>query len=31
MDYVRFLEEKIGVRISVVGVGPEREQFVRTS
>jgi adenylosuccinate synthase len=30
-DYVRFLEEQIGVPISVVGVGPEREQFVRTS
>jgi adenylosuccinate synthase len=31
MDYVRFLEEKIGVPITVVGVGPEREQFVRTA
>jgi adenylosuccinate synthase len=31
MDYVRFLEEKIGVTISVVGVGPERDQFVRTT
>ena len=31
MDYVRFLEERIGVTISVVGVGPEREQFVRTA
>jgi adenylosuccinate synthase len=31
MDYVRFLEEKIGVTISVIGVGPEREQFVRTA
>jgi adenylosuccinate synthase len=30
-DYVRFLEETIGVRISVVGVGPGREQFVRPS
>ena len=29
--YVRFLEEQIGVPISVVGVGPEREQFVRTA
>jgi adenylosuccinate synthase len=29
--YVRFLEEHIGAPISVVGVGPEREQFVRTS
>jgi adenylosuccinate synthase len=31
MDYVRFLEERIGVPISLVGVGPEREQFVRTA
>jgi len=30
-DYVRFLEDTIGVRISVVGVGPGREQFVRPS
>ena len=30
-DYVRFLEEATGVRISVVGVGPGREQFVRPS
>ena len=29
--YVRFLEEVIGVRIAVVGVGPGREQFVRPS
>jgi adenylosuccinate synthase len=29
--YVRFLEETIGVTISVVGVGPGREQFVRPS
>ena len=28
-DYVAFLESTIGVRISVVGVGPGREQFVR--
>ena len=28
-DYVRFLEETTGVTISVVGVGPGREQFVR--
>ncbi len=28
-DYVAFLEQTIGVRISVVGVGPGREQFVR--
>jgi adenylosuccinate synthase len=27
--YVRFLEETTGVTISVVGVGPGREQFVR--
>ncbi|MGB7104228.1 MAG: adenylosuccinate synthetase, partial [Acidimicrobiales bacterium] len=31
LDYVRFLEEKIGVPIAVVGVGPDREQFVLTS
>ena len=30
-SYVKFLEETIGVRISVVGVGPGREQFVRPS
>jgi len=30
-DYVTFLEDTIGVRISVVGVGPGREQFVRPS
>ena len=30
-DYVAFLQEAIGVRISVVGVGPGREQFVRPS
>ena len=29
--YVSFLQETIGVRISVVGVGPGREQFVRPS
>ena len=28
-DYVAFLESTVGVRISVVGVGPGREQFVR--
>jgi len=28
-DYVAFLESAIGVKISVVGVGPGREQFVR--
>jgi adenylosuccinate synthase len=31
LDYVRFLEQRIGVPIAVVGVGPEREQFVRTA
>jgi adenylosuccinate synthase len=30
-SYVQFLEETIGVTISVVGVGPGREQFVRPS
>ncbi len=30
-DYVAFLEDTIGVRVSVVGVGPGREQFVRPS
>jgi adenylosuccinate synthase len=30
-DYVTFLEGTIGVAISVVGVGPGREQFVRPS
>jgi adenylosuccinate synthase len=30
-DYVAFLESTMGVRISVVGVGPGREQFVRPS
>ncbi|NNN01266.1 MAG: adenylosuccinate synthase [Acidimicrobiaceae bacterium] len=30
-DYVSFLERTIGVKISVVGVGPGREQFVRPS
>ena len=29
--YVQFLQDTIGVRISVVGVGPGREQFVRPS
>jgi adenylosuccinate synthase len=29
--YVKFLQKTIGVRISVVGVGPGREQFVRPS
>ena len=28
VDYVRFLEETIGVPIGVVGLGPGREQFV---
>ena len=26
--YVRFLEERSGVRISAIGVGPEREQTI---
>ncbi len=30
-DYVAFLADTIGVEISVVGVGPGREQFVRPS
>lgn len=30
-SYVQFLEKTIGVTISVVGVGPGREQFVRPS
>jgi len=30
-SYVKFLEDAIGVPISVVGVGPGREQFVRPS
>ncbi len=30
-DYVRFLERVTGVTISVVGVGPGREQFVQPS
>ncbi|MDE3107273.1 MAG: adenylosuccinate synthase [Acidobacteriota bacterium] len=30
-DYVAYLQEITGVRISVVGVGPGREQFVRPS
>ncbi len=30
-NYVAFLEDTIGVRVSVVGVGPGREQFVRPS
>jgi adenylosuccinate synthase len=28
-SYVKFLEKTTGVTISVVGVGPGREQFVR--
>ena len=27
-DYVAFLTEQIGVPVRMVGVGPEREQFV---
>jgi adenylosuccinate synthase len=30
-DYVRFLADAVGVPITVVGVGPGREQFVRPS
>jgi adenylosuccinate synthase len=30
-NYVKFLEEVTGVTISMVGVGPGREQFVRPS
>jgi adenylosuccinate synthase len=30
-SYVKFLEQTTGVTISVVGVGPGREQFVRPS
>jgi adenylosuccinate synthase len=30
-NYVTFLEEQIGVRVGVVGVGPGREQFVSAS
>jgi adenylosuccinate synthase len=29
LDYVSFLEQQIGVPISLVGVGPGREQFLR--
>jgi len=28
-DYVQFLSDQIGVRITLVGVGPGRDQFVR--
>ena len=28
LAYVSFLEEQIGVKISLVGVGPGREQFL---
>jgi adenylosuccinate synthase len=28
-SYVAFLEKTVGVKISIVGVGPGREQFVR--
>ena len=30
-DYVTFLADTIGVRIATVGVGPQRQQFVRPS
>jgi adenylosuccinate synthase len=28
MDYVRFLEEKLGTRVSMVSTGPDREELV---
>ncbi|MBC6996429.1 adenylosuccinate synthase [Neolewinella lacunae] len=28
LDYVRFLEEKLGVRVSMVSTGPDREELV---
>jgi adenylosuccinate synthase len=28
LDYLRFIEDRIGARISLVGVGPDREQIV---
>ncbi len=28
LDYLRFIEEHIGARVSLVGVGPDREQIV---
>ena len=28
LDYVEFLGEQVGVRISLVGVGPGRDQFL---
>jgi adenylosuccinate synthase len=30
-SYLRFLEEQVGCAISLVGVGPGREQFVQFS
>ena len=27
-DYVKFLEEKLGVPITIVSVGPDREQTI---
>jgi len=30
-DYVRFIEEKTGVHVKVVGVGPDREQLIELS
>jgi len=30
-DYVRFIEEKTGVPVKVVGVGPDREQLIELS
>ena len=28
MEYVRFLEEKLGTRVSMVSTGPDREELV---
>jgi adenylosuccinate synthase len=28
LDYIAFLEQQVGVPISLVGVGPGREQFL---
>ena len=29
LDYVAFMEEQVGVKVTLVGVGPGREQFLR--
>jgi len=29
LDYVAFMEEQVGVKVGLVGVGPGREQFLR--